>query len=74
MSRLTVAAWLLLSLAALGSAGCGPKGKPADPAAARTTLGRVLDAWQKGDSLETFQKTSSGILLGHHFKSLLFKY
>jgi hypothetical protein len=61
MFRLTPAAWLVLSLAALGSAGCGPKAQQSDPAIARTTLSRVLDAWQKGDSLETFRGTSPAV-------------
>ncbi|HKB36587.1 MAG TPA: hypothetical protein VKD72_09050 [Gemmataceae bacterium] len=58
MSRISTAAWLVVSLAALGSAGCGPQAQQSDPVAARTTLGRVLDAWQKGDSLESFRGTS----------------
>jgi hypothetical protein len=61
MSRPSLAAWLVLGLAALGLAGCGPKARPSDPAAARATLTRVLDAWHKGDSLGSFQGTSPAV-------------
>jgi hypothetical protein len=50
---------LIAGLALAGLLGCGPTARQADPATARATLRRALDAWQKGDSLDAFQRTSS---------------
>src|SRR5438046_347776 len=61
MFRPVVIAWVMVGLFFAGSLGCGSRGQPADPAVARATLGRALDAWQKGDSLETFQGTSPAV-------------
>jgi hypothetical protein len=55
MSRRTVAAWMILGPALAGLLGCSPTAQQADPARARETLRRALDAWQNGESLEAFQ-------------------
>jgi hypothetical protein len=61
MSRPAVVAWMIAGLALAGLLGCGPTARQADPAAARATLCRALDAWQKGDSPEAFQGTSPAV-------------
>src|SRR5262249_11368711 len=58
MSRRFVLFLIPLGLAAAGLLGCKPAPKQADPQSARETLNRALQAWQKGQSLEAFQKTS----------------
>ncbi len=51
----------ILLLLALLPTGCrhGPKPSTADPAKAREILKQGLEAWKKGDSLDSFQTSSS---------------
>jgi hypothetical protein len=52
----------LLSLTLLLAAGCGQSLQtPAEPTQARETLRSVLDAWQRGDALDSLRSASPPI-------------
>src|SRR5207245_2765161 len=50
---------LLLILAVVAQPGCKPAAQSADPDRARALLRDALDAWQNGETLESFRERSS---------------
>lgn len=48
-------------LALLACLGCGPTAQQADPEQAQQTLTRALDAWRRGDSLESLRSSAPAV-------------
>ena len=61
--RKLFASWAVLALCALG---CGPRHPTADPVnaeTARQTLQSVLESWQRGESLESWQQREPKVVV-----------